>query len=834
MVRLYTIRGRVTLPRMSNVTPETEADLMARVRLAIDSGAAICLVGAGFSTLATDGSGNSVPSVSALATELKNLFGIAESEQASLAEVADFAEDQPDGQRKLNSYLVQRLTSTVPSLEQAAFLSLDWRAIFTTNFDDVIEQVGVTRRIPVTPVSQTGSISPDLTPIYYMHGRALDLRERDMKPSIILSEANYLKIERQNRDLYAKFFNEIVCARAIIIVGYSIKDIEVAAGLLNAGGEVRDKTYIINSANDTKFTQARLKKFGRVLSCGINGFLELYRSSPPPDKTIKQLQFLEEAKFSAASDENEAEDFLSLVLTGELDPSRFLRQRLLANEPYCVERSELRTILESPVNRFLVSSDFGNGKSAFLQQIGAVLIEQGYRVFFANTNLLEVFEDIESVLRAGTPVAFLVDDVLRYRDVAIFIGERLHANAKLIATTRGDQDSRFEAIASRFGGAFRSIDVSTLDGAELNQWDALLERWGYWEQRSGQTPAQRLDFLRTDCGSETRSIILALFEKSQVAQTIDRIVEFFLHSTAVHRRAFAGLLISSLCQKHVSWASVISWLDLDEQALRSDVQESEIAFLFQRGRNWNLFTSAQLADFILRNKFVEGDRDLLVETYSTIVLKTADSANDSRSGWDFRENLKELMRFRFLTRLFGNSDGAGLLIGRVYRRLSEAPRIRDNPQFWLQYAMSRIEADDIDGAERYIKTALSKAKSRGIDYSNFQILDQRARLYFMKNARNKTMYSELEIRTAVADLRALADKNDYDVVYTMRSLPLILDFLEEHIDNLSGDIRKRLTDLFEILERKSKEYPKFPRAQKGETKVLKDALAGARLILFNA
>lgn len=802
-------------------------------RHAIDSGAAVCLLGAGFSLGATDANDRPIPTAYGLAEELKDLFSIPRTEQISLSEVAEFADEDPTLRLELTKYLINRLTSCKPSQDHIGLLSKNWRAIFTTNFDDLPEQTGLPNRKAVSPTTPPQSISPDLTPIYYMHGRALDARESDVDPSLVISESNYLKLEQRNRDLYAKFFNEIVCAKAIVIVGYSLRDLEIASGLLNAGGEVKAKTIIIVGEGESAFTQSRLAKFGTVIACGLSGFLKLYNESPAANSATSAFQFLSEQRIDVSSGENTAEDFLALILRGELDQSRYVRQRATPNEPYCIERTAVKELVSASISRIVVSSDFGNGKSAFLAQASTALLEQGYRVFSINTRLPEVFEEIEAALKIPSPVAFMADDMLRYREVVQFIGERLHGQAKLVCTTRGDQDARLEQIAMKLGGAYRSVDLNILDETELEQWDRLLERWGYWEERSGLQKEKRLQFLKEECGKENRSIVLSLFEDSKVARAIDQIVSFFLKSTSLHREAFAGLLIASLCQKHVSWESVVSWLDLDEAGLRRDIVSSEISFLFSGGRHWNLFTSAQLADFILRRKFVDEDKDLLVGVYTTIVLRTASSANDQRSGWDFQENLKELMKYRFLTRLFGDSDASQVLIGRVYRRLSDAPRIRNNPQFWLQYAMSRMEVDDLPGAETYIRTALGKAAERGASYSNFQILDQRARLYLKKNTRQSGGYSEGEIRTAISDLTDLAANDGYDIVYTMRSAKLILAFLEAHVDRLSADCRSRLTNLLKALNDLSRDVQHFPRAQKGETRVLKKALADARIILFN-
>lgn len=277
----------------------------------------------------------------------------------------------------------------------------------------------------------------------------------------------------------------------------------------------------------------------------------------------------------------------------------------------------------------------------------------------------------------------------------------------------------------------------------------------------------------------------------------------------------------------------MAWLGLDEPRLRVELKASSIAYLFQGGRAWNAFTSPQLAEFILRTRYVQHDRDTLLKVYSDIVLKTADSANDDRSGFEARENLKELMKFRFLTKLFGDDAEARALIGAVYKRLSSANRIRNNPQFWLQFAMSRMEVNDLVTAETYLKTALGLAESRGKDYSPFQILDQRARLYLRKNTGGAS-FSRSEIITAINDLDGLFSHRDFEAIYPFRAMPLVYEFLEKHIDNVTGELKLNMTGLLTRMDTYFRDVGKLPKAQKGETKVLVDALRRALLILNNS
>lgn len=388
-------------------------------------------------------------------------------------------------------------------------------------------------------------------------------------------------------------------------------------------------------------------------------------------------------------------------------------------------------------------------------------------------------------------------------------------------------------LTNRLGGATRQLDVNKLSLDEIKQWDATLERWGLWEERISLPPEERLKFLTIQCASENRSIILSLFRQSRIAETINSIVSFFLKS-GNQQRTFAALLISALCQQHVSWESLVAWLDIDEQELKKQLQESELSELFFNGREWNIITSTQLADYILRSKYVTEEKDVLVDVYSTIVQRTADSAGDDRLGYLFRENLKELMKFRFLTRLFGDNEDGVRLISRVYKKLSSARYIRNNPQFWLQYAMSRMQVDDLENAETYLNTALGHAKARGMSYSPFQILDQRARLFFRKNAREGAKFSLNEIKQAISDLNSLLANPESEVIYLYRSLPLIVDFLEVHIDEIDDSVRNSIRELLIKIKDAGELFNNLPRSQKGETGVLKSSLFSALLILNNA
>jgi translation initiation factor 2 beta subunit (eIF-2beta)/eIF-5 len=556
---------------------EVDQAALDRLTEIVSMGGAVCLLGAGYSIAATDQNGLAVPSTSDLISEIKKKLGIAPSEYASLSDVADYCEESIEREQALRTLLISRLTLCKPDPDQEEVVLQPWRSIFTTNFDDIVERSLPTSRCQViTPSADPGVQNSNKTPLYYMHGRALDLLETDHDPRLVISERNYLQLHEDNRALYARLKNELFCAKLIVIVGYSMRDLEVARILIEGGHAFRRKTLIICSANETAMALSRLKKFGQPLPIGLAGLAAQLRSqsSNKSGATSDSFQFIKSMRSVEAAKEISGDDFINLILTGSFSREKYqsqIQQYATSAELYCIRRkAALDTILQrsaTGVNRFIVSSDLANGKSIFLDQLTEELLAGGHKVFRISSNLTEVYSEIELALATPQPIAFLIDDTIRHRPVVEFLGTRLNSLCILVCSARGDAGSvGLRELANSLGGASRIIDLDRLSLEELRDWDLALERWGLWEQRISLPVDQRIAFLTNECSAENRSIVLSLFRSSKIATKIDQLVSFFVKDGR-HERAFAALLTSSLCQQHVAWESIVSWLDIDEDKL---------------------------------------------------------------------------------------------------------------------------------------------------------------------------------------------------------------------------------------------------------------------------
>jgi hypothetical protein len=108
----------------------------------IKIGKAVCFLGAGFSRGATDAAGRNVPGEYELRRELFEIVSEDFDERISLPDIANFCKKKSkDTADKLRQLILNRFTLTCPSITQIEILSQPWRSVFTTNYDDIVEQV---------------------------------------------------------------------------------------------------------------------------------------------------------------------------------------------------------------------------------------------------------------------------------------------------------------------------------------------------------------------------------------------------------------------------------------------------------------------------------------------------------------------------------------------------------------------------------------------------------------------------------------------------------------------------------------------------------------------
>jgi len=223
--------------------------------------------------------------------------------------------------------------------------------------------------------------------------------------------------------------------------------------------------------------------------------------------------------------------------------------------------------------------------------------------------------------------------------------------------------------------------------------------------------------------------------------------------------------------------------------LRSN-DAADLAFV---GENQVGFRSAILAEYLVRKVF---DPGLVLDVLIQMINKLTDWAD---SGQFIRDMLRNLMRLAVVGRLFDSDERRDHIVS-FYERLRGNPYCRSNPQFWLQFAMARMERAEFQLADALLGMAESKAAGRA-NYNSFQIENQRAKFYLLSRSETDEFddYQFAYTKAAQLTIKQMKEARAKVDPYPMRLITAHEQFILRRAPNLDSRTRalaKTVADQF--------------------------------------
>ena len=201
-------------------------DLPMGLVSALETGNCVLFIGAGVGHHARDPRGESAPDGRTLAASLASAFGIDAGEVPDLAKVSELVERRK-GRLELIAFLQKALGQLEPDSDLQWLMSLTWRAIFTTNYDGLLERCYELNPNPTqNPVSigvnsEAQEFDPNFqVPIYHLHGSLLSESAKD---AILITQQDYA-LFRARRMMLFDLFKSSYATSTILYFGYSNDD----------------------------------------------------------------------------------------------------------------------------------------------------------------------------------------------------------------------------------------------------------------------------------------------------------------------------------------------------------------------------------------------------------------------------------------------------------------------------------------------------------------------------------------------------------------------------------------------------------------------------------
>lgn len=169
-----------------------------------------------------------LPSAAQLAEQLASIIGLA-SQDYSLSEIASLVE-----QRLSRRELVETLRSTLRNARPTGgLLNLplyDWKALYTTNYDDLIEQCYRRRNRDLTVYSTDFDFTvhdhPEATKLFKLHGTIEKDTVDGSASRLIITETDYDQTGNYRDSLYDRLKGDMIGGH-LVIIGHSLQDRDI-------------------------------------------------------------------------------------------------------------------------------------------------------------------------------------------------------------------------------------------------------------------------------------------------------------------------------------------------------------------------------------------------------------------------------------------------------------------------------------------------------------------------------------------------------------------------------------------------------------------------------
>lgn len=712
-----------------------ESALRAAIRSALN-GEAILFLGAGAAKAAKTPKGDCLPTGQELSDALAMDCGLGRG--YPLDSITEHFLDARSETALINA-LRRHLTVATIGPELTMLASLPWSRIWTTNYDDAFEQALNDRKVShysLTTSAETRNAQGNRLVVLHINGSLANIKQ-SLTRDFILTSQSYATQSFVGSEWSVIFRNDLQHSKAFIFIGYSLADIDVARLIFNPT-IFRSKIHFVDRTEIDPVLKTKLSRFGTVHPIGLDalrGIVESERSSWTKPDLIEEYQCFSRLEIE---DDNRApsdDDFYDLILRGVSRDGLTLAQAETPGDPrYTVIRTcEDKCIKDIGQQTTIVAvvGAFANGKSITIRSISLKLAAQGRDVFLLEHPNTSAEMELQRMCRREGDFVLVIENYSRNLPLIECFSRYARPDCALLISERAEvHELRLPALIDRTK-AHRQLlihDIDVLDNEEIDRLSRLLSFRGLWGERAGLSDAQRHAYLKHDCGGQLQAVLIDVAKSPQIQAKLNEIVDHF-KAIDGGLRVLISLCLLQVIGEEPRVSVVAELLHLSDDSFRNLTRDEIPRQIIVVRSGVAQFRSTIMAAAVLSGL-------VNAPIITDVIVECVRNAEQARRGDSYFGNVsKELVRFATLERVLPDK-GKRAALQNLYEELKNIPTIRENPQFWLQYAMARLSLGELDVARRYFEQSYSFAEKIS-GYDTFQIDNHYCRLLFLE-AENAT------------------------------------------------------------------------------------------------
>lgn len=695
----------------------------------INLGNSVLFVGAGFSIGAENISGTSLPTGEGLAKYFYGKCGES-SEGGNLLDASELF-IQKFGETAIVDYLKKMFTIKGITSEQKLITSLPWKRVYTTNYDNIIEMGYSLSGRKIYPKVLTDSCR-DLTDksklCVHLNGYIERLDESSLDSEFKLTDRSYTATDFVDSEWIALFDSDLKTADAIFFIGFSMNsDLDIKR-VVFSDPELFQKCFFVVWDQEKKPVIRVLENYGTVLPINVKGFVDEYKTiTPKAVRLTSNFRCFNLVKDISVPVEIIDKDVHDLLTLGAVGNEKLATSLTYPDKEYYIDRTAIHDVcnrIEKGATRLLIHSDIANGKTLALMGIEILLTRKKYNVYKYNGNTYDVDLEVERICKDNaTNVVFVVDNYSNNKKVLESI--RLFGLNSIVLLS---ERSVINEVATEWLfpklGDFVEIDINALSPEDISKFRSLLDDFGFWSNKAALNNYEKEQYISHDCKARMRNVLMDLLNSKTVFDRFKSIINDIQNKQGYYE-ALLLMLIGKVFNLELNLEKVSAILGRDKINSSNFKRNSTIAEFVNFDQGRIIVRSSLLAEVIL-------SKLSSTTTVVDLLIKVFREYDKFRYHDSYRQILITLLSFTNLQRILNKKDMKyNDNIYRFFENVKTLNFCKENPHFWLQYAILVLSSRDYPRADKYFETAYAHARKKR-EFETFPIDNHYAR-YILEN-----------------------------------------------------------------------------------------------------
>ena len=762
-------------------------DLLEKIS---DGKRVMLFIGSGFSIGAKNHNNNRLPIGSQLAKYIYTKCGIKDGDSDLQFAAEKYIEKY--GISALIQYIREIFTISEYESYYDSFSQQKWFRIYTTNYDDLLENIFIKNK----KLINSASIEQDIASyrnksnlVIHLNGYIKELSQSNIDNFFKLIGRSYLVNTITSSTWYEQLKADINIADVILFIGFSLDgDLDIKRLFFSDAHNIK-KTYFVVWDKETDLNIEKLGRYGQVCRAGVELFsIEMSKKKIEYEEFDKNaLTCFEQRVFTNSLKEKVNDsDVFNLLFWGNINQKLIEQSISTATSDYVILRNSINTIVDCFNDDLVpvIHSNMGNGKTLCLNILSYQLSRNGYKVFYFNKPYQNIDEEIEFISKENGKIVIIIDRYnLFYHTTKKILAQLLSKDIKVVLSERTNiYDVTIANLENSLNFNHHGIDLNILTDNDINEFVKLLNKYNFWGDIAHYTDNEKKDYLQRKCKKQLSFFLIDIIKSKDIKKRIEAIIKTMTSSESGFK-LFILLLVSDVIglSPDINDLQELINFEANLDILRQDSDFQEI-FDFKTGQ-------VVLKSSILSQCLIEllGSNELLFSTIYN-ASKVAEKRHTSFS----KLFVKELTMYGNLEKIFRNKNQHRKHIIDFYMLAKDFRLCKENPQFWLQYSIAMIALNELDQADVYIQNAYSFAHTIN-NYDTFQIDNQYGKL-LMEQCILGDIPSHFDVlqkvQTIITNPRQMRDNRHYPYSVGMK----YAEYYKKYYSNLSSTEKNLFLD----------------------------------------